>query len=91
MKPKTIPISRRQMLVRGAAVIAGLGATLVVRPVFAKAAKSDFQYQDRPHAGQDCAACKHYSPAGNAKTGTCAIVEGTVSAEGWCQAFSQKT
>ena len=92
MKPTTIYISRRQVLVRGAAIVAGLAATLDTRqPALAKAAKSDFQYQDQPHAGQKCAACKHFSPAGNGIAGTCAVVEGTVSADGWCQVFSARS
>jgi hypothetical protein len=89
MDVKTIRISRRRLLVRGAAaVFAGMAAALMVRePALAKAAKSDLLYQDHPHEGKKCMDCKYFSAAG-AGTGTCAMVEGTVSANGWCQAFS---
>jgi High potential iron-sulfur protein len=90
MELKPIYISRRRMLARGAAVLAGSAVTLGLGPsALAKAAKSAFLYQDRPHDGKRCADCKHFSPNGAA--GTCAIVEGTVSADGWCQAFTPKT
>ena len=90
MELKRIHVSRRRMLVHGAAVLAGSAMMLALGPsAMAKAAKSAFLYQDRPHDGKKCADCKHFSPNGAA--GTCAIVEGTVSANGWCQAFTPKT
>lgn len=68
----------------------GIAATLVLRErALAKAAKSDFLYQHHPHDGKKCAGCKYFSPDGNG-SGSCAMVEGTVSANGWCQAFSPK-
>jgi hypothetical protein len=91
MEVKAIHISRRQMLLRGAAIFAGTAVLGVRQPALAKAAKSAFLYQDLPHEGQKCADCKHFSPGGSGGvTGTCAIVEGTVSANGWCQLFSPK-
>ena len=82
------PISRRAALVRGGALLAGAATIFVARPARAKAKKSDMQYQDSPRDGKKCAGCKHYTPnAAGAGSGTCAMVEGTVSAEGWCQAF----
>ena len=91
MEVKAIHVSRRQMLLRGAAIFAGTAVLGVRQPALAKAAKSVLLYQDRPHEGQKCADCKHFSPdgSGGAK-GTCAVVEGTVNANGWCQAFTPK-
>jgi hypothetical protein len=89
MRP--IDESRRRLLAQGAAVFAGAAATLVLhRRAFAKAAKSELLYQDHPHEGKKCGDCKHFSPDANG-TGTCAMVEGMVSVNGWCQAFSPKT
>jgi len=87
MEAKTIHITRRRILVRGVAALAGLASLSALQPARAKAAKSDFLYQDHPHEGKTCSDCKHFSPSGGG-TGTCAIVDGTVSAAGWCQAFS---
>lgn len=91
MNAKTFRTSRRQVLARGALVLVGVATALVVRrPALAKAAKSELLYQDHPHDGKKCVDCKHYSATGSG-TGTCAIVEGTVSANGWCQAFAGKS
>jgi hypothetical protein len=89
METKTIRISRRNMLARSLAVLAGAATLAVHKPALGKATKSELLYQDHPHAGQKCSDCKHYSPGG-ADTGTCAMVEGTVSANGWCQAYSPR-
>jgi len=86
-----IGISRRRQLARGAALLAGIAAMTAARqPATAKAAKSDFHYQDRPRDGKRCVQCKHFVPRGSDGTGSCDVVEGTVSAEGWCEAFAKK-
>ena len=87
-------ISRRATLMRGAGVVAGLVLTVTLvanKPALAKAAKSDLLYQDRPHGGQSCGACKFFSPdSKNADAGTCALVEGVINRNGWCTAYSPK-
>lgn len=91
MEIVTVNVSRRRLLALGSALLAGLAATLEAqRPAVAKAAKSDFLYQDHPHDGKRCAECKYFSAGGGTATGSCAVVEGTVSANGWCQAFLAK-
>jgi hypothetical protein len=52
-----------------------------------KAQKEELAYQDRPKAGRSCASCRQFS-ATVAGKGTCAVVEGEVSANGWCAAYS---
>ena len=60
-------------------------------PVLAKAAKSDFMYQDHQHDGKKCAQCKFFSPSGpNSPSGSCSIVAGVISPDGWCAAFAPK-
>jgi len=57
----------------------------------AKAAKSEFQYQEHAHDGKTCGQCKFYSSDGpNQPAGTCSIVDGPISRDGWCKAFAPK-
>jgi hypothetical protein len=94
MKVSKTRISRRQMLLRGAGLLGGLGLILALeanKPAIARAAKSDFLYQDHPRDGQGCAQCKFFSPdSDGATTGTCAIVDGQVNRNGWCLAYSPR-
>jgi hypothetical protein len=53
----------------------------------AKARKDDFAYREQPMGDQRCALCRQFSPSAAGK-GTCAVVEGEVSANGWCAAYS---
>ncbi|MGO4479211.1 high-potential iron-sulfur protein [Massilia sp. 2TAF26] len=55
------------------------------------ARKEDFHYQDRPNEGKHCANCTAFvPPAAGQALGTCNIVAGPVSPDGWCMAFSPK-
>jgi hypothetical protein len=54
-----------------------------------KADKSDFAYQPKPKDGKRCADCRLFAGPATGK-GDCAVVEGEVSADGWCMAFSAK-
>ena len=56
-----------------------------------KAKKADMHYQDKPKDGQDCDDCIHFEPGKNPKApGTCKIVEGPISPNGWCIEFQKK-
>jgi hypothetical protein len=80
----TIPtISRRQCF-----TLAGLATTQAVL-ANAKADKRDFFYQGKPKDGKSCANCRMFSltPDG---LGLCAIVDGDVSPNGWCMAYSSR-
>jgi hypothetical protein len=54
-----------------------------------KASKEDMAYQKQPRNGKDCASCKQFS-ATTADAGNCTVVEGEVSAHGWCMAYTAK-
>jgi hypothetical protein len=57
--------------------------------VAAKAAKSDFMYQEHRRAGKGCGDCKFFTPdRANGDVGSCSIVEGSVQRDGWCLAFA---
>jgi hypothetical protein len=83
--------TRHEVLVRALRALGGFALlALTGHPrdaVAAKAQKEDVAYQDRPKSGKSCASCREFSPT-SAGTGTCAIVEGEVSASGWCSAYS---
>lgn len=56
-----------------------------------KARKVDMKYQDHPLNGQDCDDCIHFLPGKKEDgPGTCEIVEGSISPNGWCIEFQPK-
>ena len=85
--------TRRVGLIRGTrfviaiAAAAGIGWSATANA--AKADKRDFFYQDRPKDGKSCATCRLFSAAPSGQ-GNCAIVDGEVSPNGWCMAYSPK-
>jgi len=91
-----VPFDRtRRALLQRSVDVAGIALVTVTfgnaTPAAAKAAKSEFHYQDRRHDGKSCGDCKFFSPDNpKGDVGTCSIVEGVVSREGWCQAFASK-
>jgi hypothetical protein len=53
--------------------------------------KKQFKYQEKPNGKQECSGCALFTPGKTAKAdGTCKIVHGAISPEGWCSAFSPK-
>ena len=82
--------ARRQLL-RNALRVSGAllaGGTLMVSGTArAKVAKSQMQYQTHPREGKSCASCRFFTPETDG-AGTCALVEGAVSRDGWCVAYA---
>ena len=71
--------------------MAGMGVLIAMdvhRPAMAKASKTAMLYQEHPHAGQRCGDCRFFSGDEGANAGTCALVEGAVTRDGWCMAFA---
>ena len=83
--------TRHEILVRALRALAGLALLALTghprEAAAAKAQKEEVNYQDRPKAGKSCASCRQFSPTAAGK-GTCAVVEGEISASGWCAAYS---
>ena len=73
-------------------VLLSLLAAAITPAVAAKLSKADVQYQDKPKAaGRDCDDCIQFVPDPTRKTvGSCKVVEGEVSAHGYCLAFTPK-
>jgi hypothetical protein len=86
--------SRRTMLKQGSAALASLAAIpLIVASAPARAmklGKADMHYQDQPKDGKRCIDCGAYELHGGGSSGSCKIVDGPISPDGWCMAFSPK-
>lgn len=72
------------------ALAAAISATMVTSAE-AKASKATVKYQNSPKGSQKCAGCKFFI-AGKSKTamGSCQIVDGAISPNGWCTAYVKK-
>ncbi len=52
------------------------------------------QYQSKPKSGHQCSGCSLYIPAKTNPTksnGTCKVVKGAISPQGWCKFFAPKS
>jgi hypothetical protein len=57
----------------------------------AKSSKGAVKYQDKPKGSQKCAGCKFFIRGKTAKSmGGCQIVDGSISPNGWCVAYTKK-
>lgn len=87
-------LSRRTVLKNGA-IMAGLAAApWAARPALAqgKADKKAMQYQDQPKNGQKCDTCLQFIPGAKpGANGTCKVVEGPISPNGWCIAYVKRS
>ena len=80
------PMSRRALLSRTAVLAA---ATVLGWPGTGRAqqkmSKQAAQYQDSPNGDQKCADCRFFIEGGS-----CQLVEGEISPNGWCMLFQPK-
>lgn len=83
-------LSRRQLfpaLFAGAATAAalslGLSESAQAQP---KVSQAIAKYQDHPNGDNKCSLCQFFQGPSS-----CQLVEGTISADGWCSFFSKKT
>jgi hypothetical protein len=82
-------VSRRDMFkvaagAAGAVVIVGLSSSELLAAD--KMAKTAAGYQASPKGSQSCGKCQNYISASS----TCKVVDGPVSANGWCTLFAAK-
>jgi hypothetical protein len=87
--------ARRRLLGHAAALPVWFALPLFAVPAPVHAGngnKEDFHYQDHPNGTKRCANCVQFiPPAAGQQLGGCQIVAGTISADGWCMAFTPKT
>lgn len=63
----------------------------VSAPAQAKSSQAAMKYQKSPKGGAKCSGCKFFvSGASKTANGTCKIVDGSISPNGWCLAYSAK-
>jgi hypothetical protein len=97
-QPLHSPTPRREALLKAGMALAAIGV-VVLGPAPAlgaekkkgKASKEDFFYQETPgEKGRHCGTCVNYEPQGNGDKGTCALLEGEVCNNCFCQGWSDK-
>ena len=85
-------LSRRRFI--GAAVILpALGGLLsgATSADASKASQASMHYQPTPNGTMHCSECKFFIPGQDAQSnGTCQIVDGSISPNGYCIAFTSK-
>ena len=98
MNPQHPFPSRRSALARGAAALAAIAVSVIATPAVlaadakkkAKAAKEDFFFQEEPgENGKRCETCVNFEPT-VADKGTCALLEGEVCKNCYCQGWTDK-
>lgn len=87
----------RGAFMRGAIVLPALGGLLAAGAGVAsaqapKGSQAQFKYQNKPNGGKKCSGCTFYI-AGKSATanGSCKIVDGSISPNGYCIAYSAKS
>jgi len=83
----------RRTFLKSAILLPGLCAALGA-PGFAdssKASQASMRYQTSPNGSKQCSGCQFFIPAADPKTnGSCKIVDGSISPNGYCMAFAAK-
>ena len=84
----TMNVTRRSFL-HGAIALPGLAAVAqAARADDSKAPQTAMHYQTTPNGSAHCGVCKFFIPGANASAnGTCKIVDGSISPNGYCIAF----
>jgi hypothetical protein len=91
VKNSSMDVTRRGALVQllvlpALAGMLAVGATAVARAD----ARVDLKYQSTPKGDQKCSGCVLFAPGKTPKDdGTCKIIAGDISPNGWCTAFAK--
>jgi hypothetical protein len=83
---------RRQTFLKGAIALPGLCA--LAAPALAdgsKVSQASMHYQTAPNDGRQCSGCQFFIPGQDPKSnGSCRIVDGSISPNGYCIAYAAK-
>jgi hypothetical protein len=85
--------SRRSFL-GSVIVLPVLASALTVNAVAdgSKVSKESMHYQTSPNGNMQCSGCRFFTPGSDAKSdGTCQIVDGAISPNGYCMAFAARS
>ena len=97
MTSKTFDPSRRRLfrqgaMIAGGAALGGLALTEKAQAQTGTESKAMAKYQDKPHGSQECDSCMQFVPGkSSSASGSCKIVQGSVSPKGWCMNFTPKS
>lgn len=83
----------RRTFLSGVVVLPALAGLLLAQTgtAQAKGSKAQFKYQSTPNSGKKCSQCSLYISGSSAKAnGTCKLVDGSISPNGWCTAYAPK-
>ena len=83
----------RRTFVANAIVLPALAGLLLAETATAeaKASQTAVKYQSTPKNGQKCSTCTQFVPGSSpSKNGTCKVVDGSISPNGWCMAYQAK-
>jgi hypothetical protein len=85
-------VTRKEALTHLLVLPALAGVLLAGTTAVARAdSRVDLKYQSTPKNNQKCSDCVLFVPGKTAKDdGTCKIITGDISPNGWCTAFAQK-
>lgn len=90
----TAPLLTRRTFVRSAIVLPALAGLLAgaASADASKASQAQMHYQTTPNNGMRCGLCKFFIPGQDAQSnGTCQIVDGSISPNGYCMAYTAKS
>jgi hypothetical protein len=81
----------RRIMLRSIAALAAAPWAARSALAQAKANKQSMQYQEQPKNGQKCDTCVQFVAGPKPDSaGTCKVVEGPISPNGWCIAYVKK-
>jgi hypothetical protein len=83
----------RRAFLSGVVVLPALAAALCASASSdaSKTQKSAMHYQSAPNGSKQCSGCRFFTPGADAKSdGSCQIVDGSISPNGYCDAFTAK-
>ena len=84
----------RRTFLAGAVILPGLAGLLSVpaRADGSKASQASMHYQSSPSGSMQCSGCKFFIPGQDPKSnGSCQLVEGSISPNGYCMAYTSKS
>ena len=93
MKDSRTAMTRRTFVAK-AVVLPALAGLLLAETAGAdaKGSQAQFKYQKTPNNGHKCSQCSLYIAGSSATAnGTCKLVEGSISPNGWCTAWAKKS
>jgi hypothetical protein len=84
---------KRRAFLEGAIVLPAFAALMTaVAAADQKASQASMHYQTSPNGSMQCSGCKFFIPGSDAKSnGSCQIVDGSISPNGYCIAYTAKS